>query len=275
MENLKRFIPQRILSGLSEQSYDAYAMGKMRVDTLNATHGELTGYDCPKCLNRGFSAVLRNDGSYFIRDCTCKPIRRCIRHMEQSGLSKSIRELTFDAYTTESPWQENLKSAAMTYAKDPKGWFMIGGQSGCGKSHLCTAICRELLLREIPLMYMPWRDTVAKLKAMAFDHPDRQALLEQCKNAEFLYIDDLFKTGRSAEGSTFPTQADINLAFEILNHRYTNRLPTILSSEILPMDLTDIDEATGSRVIEMCGKNVFSVSPSRDKNYRIRNVVCL
>ena len=37
---------------------------------------------------------------------------------------------------------------------DPKGWFVTTGRSGAGKTHLCTAICGELLHRGLPVRYM-------------------------------------------------------------------------------------------------------------------------
>ena len=45
--------------GLSGQQYDPVAIAKMKADTINSTPGNLTGHDCPKCLNRGTIAFPR------------------------------------------------------------------------------------------------------------------------------------------------------------------------------------------------------------------------
>ena len=75
-----------------------------------------------------------------------------------------------------------------------------------------------------------------------------------------LYIDDFLKGGAS--------DADIRLAFEILNARYNDsKLKTIISSE---MDLTAIlnrDEALGGRIYERAKKNVLRAP---GKNWRLR-----
>lgn len=244
----------------------------MKVNTINALEGNYKGYPCKKCNNKGYIAVLGEDDRFFTRECSCMPMRRCIRQMESSGLSKNIKDLTFDAYEAKAPWQLALKSAVMEYAKAPQGWLMIGGQSGSGKTHLCTAVCRELLLRGEALMYMPWREYIGRLKALSMDARERAELLDKCKNSPWLYIDDLYKTGRNQENSTHPTSADINLAFEILNHRYCQDLPTIISSEKTPQELVAIDEAMGSRIIQMCGKFVYCITPDPGKNYRMRNI---
>ena len=35
------------------------------------------------------------------------------------------------------------------------------------------------------------------------------------------------------------------------------------------------DEATGSRIVELCGRYIYSIGKSKDKNYRLRSVVDL
>lgn len=261
--------------GQSAYSYDPVREGKRRADSVNSARGSLTGYDCEKCKNRGFFAVAREDGTFFTRDCSCMPVRRSIRQMEQSGLGISLRELTFDRFVADTPWRKSLKEGAMAYSEAPEGWLMMGGQSGCGKTHLCTAICGRLMEGGRALMYMPWREYIGRLKSLSLDSSERKQLLDRCKRTTVLYIDDLYKTGRGADGNDDPTGSDISIAFEILNYRYINRLPTIISTEKTPQELVVIDEATGSRIVELCGSHVYSVARDPQKNYRLRCVVNL
>lgn len=258
--------------GLSVPQYDPIAHGKMKVDTINQKPGVLTGYDCPKCLNRGDIAVLRDDGSFFSRECDCMKIRRCVWEMEKSGLKNIIKEKTFDAFAATEEWQKAIKAGAMAYAEDLGGWLLFCGQPGSGKTHLCTAACRHRLLAGDEVRYMPWRDKIAEIKAMALDNENRAKILQNLKTAQILYIDDLYKVGRAADGSSNPTGADVGIAFEIINHRYINHLPTIVSTEKTPQELVEIDEATGSRIIEMAGRNVYSISKNPGRNYRLRGV---
>lgn len=259
--------------GLSGQRYDPAASAKMKADTINSTSGNLTGHDCPKCLNRGTIAIPRDDGSFYTKECDCMKIRRCVWEMERSGLKNIIREKTFEAFTTTEQWQKAIKAGAMAYADNSEGWLLFCGQSGSGKTHLCTAVCRHRLLAGDEVRYMPWRDKIAELKAMSLDNDRRAEIIHGYKTAQILYIDDLYKVGRAADGSSNPTGADIGLAFEIINHRYINHLSTIISTEKTPQELVEIDEATGSRVIEMAGGNVFSITRDTKRNYRLRGVV--
>ena len=108
---------------------------------------------------------------------------------------------------------------------------------------------------------------------MSLDNERRTETLQGFKTAQILYIDDLYKVGRAADGSSNPTGADIGLAFEIINHRYINHLPTIVSTEKTPQELVEIDEASGSRIIEMAGCNVYSIGRDTKRNYRLRGVI--
>ncbi|MGL5439837.1 MAG: DNA replication protein, partial [Filifactoraceae bacterium] len=85
-------------------------------------------------------------------------------------------------------------------------------------------------------------------------------LMNRYKKAKVLLIDDLFK------GSV--TKSDVNIVFEIVNFRYFNNLPMIVSSEKCVEELLDIDEAIGSRLIEM-SKDYLVVMKGKKLNYRV------
>ena len=255
---------------------------QFKVDTLNETEGfehEKDGYHCSVCRNKGYVVKLKElpNGSFThtMADCKCTEVRRSIQRMKKSGLKDIIKDYTFEKYEATETWQKAIKEAAMEYAKEPKGWFFLGGQSGCGKTHLCTAICRDFLLNGKRVVYMLWRDDIAKLKAVAMEPEQREAMMKRFKTAEVLYIDDLFKTGNSPDGNEQkPTSADVNAAFEIINYRYNNpELLTIISSEWSQGDLLDIDEAIGGRIFERA--KTFSIAKNRDRNYRIKKAVTL
>lgn len=253
---------------------------KQEAEYFNASAGTLDlsdGYNCDICHNKGhiLRAVESFSGSWVTvaRECDCMNVRRSIIKMNKSGLKNIIRDYTFSKFNAPEPWQQALKEAAQAYAKQPEGWFFIGGQSGSGKTHLCTAICREFLLGGKDVRYMLWRDDVVKLKSSVNDPEEYTKQIELYKNVDVLYIDDLFKTGKGNDGKRqCPTGADVNIAFEILNYRYNNpKLLTIISSECTIDDILDIDEATGGRIFEKA--KVFSLKPDKTKNYRLKGAV--
>lgn len=260
---------------LSESSYDEAVFNKLRVDCENEKTGNLTGVDCPICKNRGKIWINREGDKPFPQDCKCMPMRRCVWRMEDSGLKDVIRSLTFEKFRAEEPWQQAILASAKDYAQNPDGWFLLCGQSGSGKSHLCTAICRELLLKEKQVVYASWRKEIGEIKGMSLDNPKRGARMDELKNAQILYLDDLFKCGADANGVVRPTSADISLTIEILNDRYMGRKPTLISTEFTPDQLLKLDESVGGRILEMAGAHAMTIGKDTRRNYRLRGMKIL
>ena len=257
------------LSGLqAEQSYDPVKMEQLKVDKLNATEGNEKYIDCPVCKNKGFIYYLDKNNHIFSRACECYSKRESIKRIKKSGLETLMQEYTFDKYEETEQWQKAIKEKAKAFLDDNyKKWFYIGGQVGCGKTFICTAITGELINRGKQAVYMLWRDEVVGLKANVNDFPEYDKRMSELKNAEVLYIDDFFKTEKGKE----PTPADVNVAFELLNYRYNNHdLITIISSERLVDELMQIDEAVGCRIYQRAKDYNLSIKPDMNKNMRLR-----
>ena len=100
------------------------------------------------------------------------------------------------------------------------------------------------------------------LKQLAMDDKYKyEEEMHRLINARVLVIDDLFK------GST--TEADINYMFQIVNTRYLNNKPFICSSEKTHLQLLDIDEAIGSRLIEQAKGHTVWFREDRKLNHRL------
>lgn len=244
------------------------------VESQNAREGNLDesdGYNCKKCLNKGeiWWAWNRN-GEWLeqFRRCDCMRVRAAIRRMKRSGLENSLCKLS-DFNVTED-WQRDMVNAARAYLdadRDNGESLFMGGSVGSGKTMVCSAVCRELLYRGHEVVYMPWMTEADRLKSLATDE-NRTAEIQTYSHAEYLYIDDLFKpTGTN----TAVTPADIKLAYAIINYRYINKLPTIVSSEKYMPELLELDEATISRIYERA--RGFTVNIKRDpkRNYRLKD----
>ena len=99
------------------------------------------------------------------------------------------------------------------------------------------------------------------MKAAVTDFREYEKRVNTWKNAPILYIDDFLK-GKITDG-------DINLAFEILNHRDMGNRPTIISSELTIERICELDEATGSRIAAQA-RALCIKTP--DENYRLTGV---
>lgn len=245
-----------------------------QIARLNAESGSedvLDGYTCNTCKNRGY--LYKLDGVNIVRtNCKCMKARKSIRRMKASGLESVIKRYRLDTYEAVEDWQKEIKQAAEAFVKDHKEhWFYVGGMSGSGKSHIATAICRQLL-KDAEVYYMMWEEQSVELKASVNDPDYYQDKLNKLKEVDVLYIDD-FMSGRKDVGGkiALPTFADVRLAREILNHRYINRKTTIISSEWFVDEIIDeIDVALGGRIVEMSKGYCFNIARDKSRNYRMK-----
>ena len=249
----------------SEMSFEERM--RRRVERYNNTVGILTGYNCSVCKNKGDIMYISDSGNEMVKPCECMKARKTLWLIEKSGLKDLIQDYTFDKFKATSEWQAKAKHMAKEFLVDHENkWFFMGGQVGCGKTHLCTAIVGEFIRSGKAAHYMLWRDEIVPLKASVTDDEVYGKAIRQLKEVDVLYIDDFFKTERGK----IPTTAEINIAFEILNYRYNNRrLITIISSEKMMDDIIDIDEAVGSRIFQRSKNYCLSISEDRSKNYRL------
>ncbi len=109
---------------------------------------------------------------------------------------------------------------------------------------------------------MPYRDVITKIKQNVIDEKKYASTILKYQVCEVLLIDDLFK-GRLNE-------SDVNIMFEIINYRYLNFLPIIVSSEFTIEKMLEFDEGIGSRIYEMSKDYVVEIKNDIRNNYRLK-----
>lgn len=221
---------------------------------------------CELCGDIGYRHYWEN-GQEMVEECECLNRIKFERNMKKSGANKNM---TFENWHSHDNWQTDMGAKAVEYADGgylSGQWFFAGGQVGCGKTHICTAILHELIKTNIGCKYMAWRDEAVQLKAIVNQHEEyHQKLMELCKSP-VLYIDDFWKTQQGMR----PTQADVNLAFQIINFRYQDKkYVTIISCEHTVKKLMEIDEAVGSRIYERSKAYRVEIEKDESKNYRLQ-----
>lgn len=257
--------------------FDMNAQERLEYNAIceNNKVGRLTGYHCPICKNKGEIWGVAN-GSEFVKECECMNTRRVIKAMERSGLGELLSLYKFENYKCENDWQTSIFNKAQAFVKDTNNkWFVMLGESGSGKSLICTAIARELLKQRLNLVFMAWLDDSTELKQFITDGEKYGEKIREYKEADVLYIDDFFKS----ENNTKPSAADIKLANEILNYRYnkarmdkSKRWVTLISSERTVQQLLEYDKAIAGRLIEMSSPEYLTQVVGVEKNYRLRNI---
>lgn len=219
--------------------------------------------NCTKCNNTGWIFFIDKNGYETARECECVKQRQSLARLERSGLSGLLDKYTFDRYKAKYDFQKDLLTKAKKYLNEKDKWFVVLGQSGSGKSMICTAICGELLKQGHEVRFISWLTESVKLKQNVNNPEIYEPLMEDYKNCEVLYIDDFFKNETLSS-------ADLKIANEIINYRCVANKRTIISSERLVGNLMEVDEAIIGRIVEMSEEYVTEIV-GKEKNYRLRN----
>jgi DNA replication protein DnaC len=193
---------------------------------------------CPVCGGLGF---LRHDvpvghpnfGRLF--PCACQLTEMDARHTEELRKLSNLEALTrytFDRFVPEGeslyPLQrENLRVAfdlAREFAAHPRGWLILIGGYGCGKTHLAAAIANERVARGHLALFVNVPDLLDHLRATYSPTSDvsYDQRFETVRTAPLLILDDL--------GTENTTPWANEKLYQILNHRYNARLATVITT---------------------------------------------
>lgn len=225
---------------------------------------------CELCNGTTWIFVKDADGYERAKPCECRERIISKKLLISSGISEEDSKKGFDGFETfnEAALVNAKNTAALYYQNfgnienERINSIMLCGKSGRGKTTLGLAIANSLIGSGVGVRYMPYRDIITALKQqIGGDNYAYNEQMYKLKNARVLFIDDLLK------GKV--TDSDINIMYEIINHRYLQRKPIIMSTEKSIAELLEFDEAIGSRLIEM-SKGYIITFDSSVPNYRLR-----
>lgn len=227
-------------------------------------------YNCEKCSDTGWIIVPQENRQPLAVSCECRSINKIKNEWKYSGINVEMTKLTFTNFEVWNHASERAKDTAAAYCTNfdeirnsRRNSILFCGQVGSGKSHLSVAIGLNLLKQKIKVVYMPYRDVITKIKQNMLDQEYYIKTISKYQLCDVLLIDDLFK-GKINE-------SDINIFFEIINYRYLNYLPVIVSSEFSIERLLNFDEAVGSRIYEMSKDYVVEIEKDMRNNYRLKS----
>lgn len=151
------------------------------------------------------------------------------------------------------PGAAEARQAAEAWAKDPRGFLVLHGQPGSGKTHLAAAACNWLILNRRPVSFWYAPDLLADFKARISTN-ETALLLDRVKDTEHLILDDL--------GAVQATDFAIRGFLEpLINHRYARKLPTLLTCIGSPEAVkTALSESIGRRLQDASVSTVVPIT---------------
>ncbi len=210
---------------------------------------------CPICGGLG---IVTKDvpvgdpdfGKAFV--CTCRQEAAAVRksnHLRDISNLGHYRHLSFDNFATTGESLNDIQSvilrtsidAAYRYANGPEGWLFLMGGYGCGKTHLAAAIGNQRLLYTQPVIFLTVPDLLDHLRTSFGPNSELgyDAMFDQLRDAPLLILDDL--------GSESQTAWANEKLYQLFNHRYTRRLPTVITTNC---EIEQIDPRIASRLVD-------------------------
>lgn len=223
-------------------------------------------YSCPNCRDLGYVFVTNDQNCEAAIPCKCLAKKQIFEKLEKCGLSQAFRQKTFSNYNCENQYQIKAKHQVLKFCSnfaENKNSLIISGKPGVGKTHLGIAAMLKLISDNITCRYVEYNNMIVNLKQSVMDEENHMREMEKYLNPPVLFIDDFLK-GKS-------TTADLNYIYRIINTRYLQQKPIIISTEKSIKEILYFDEAVGSRIIEMAGENVV-VFEENSYNHRLRNL---
>ena len=182
--------------------------------------------------------------------CSCregKINRRLHKHLFAMSHLQELKHLTFDNFSPRgrvglrAAQAESLEQAynqARFFAETRKGWLVLSGEYGSGKTHLAAAIANFVVDIGIPTLFLTVPDLLDNLR-FSYDDPESsfESRFDEIRNAPLLIMDDF--------GTQNATEWAQEKLFQILNFRYINKLPLVVTTNLM---LGEIEPRIQSRL---------------------------
>lgn len=161
---------------------------------------------CPVCYGAGWLRDTRTIGN--LEKClSCETVEQQ-QINRQLAICWQVGKLnpntpnppTFDGFETRDPAAAAMHTAAIQFARQPRGFLTIYGTYGAGKSHLAQSVARSLLSRRQPCLYTTASALFEYLGAVHRsddDDTDYTGRMTWCVYVRTLIIDELNMEGNS------------------------------------------------------------------------------
>jgi DNA replication protein DnaC len=209
-------------------------------DRNQAVDSEAGKSDCPVCHGSRFVHPLLPSGEPDygrLVSCVCTrqeiDRRRMLRLQAISNLG-SLAKLTFDNLLPSGRSNDTVSQQLFQltldetrkFAEDPRGWLVICGPVGSGKTHLACAVANFRISKGHPAFYITAAELLDHLRATFSPSSEIEydELFEQIKESALLILDNM-----NYSATTTWSKGKLD---QLLEHRFNSRLPTLITTSM-------------------------------------------
>lgn len=185
-----------------------------------------------------------------------RKVEKIIKNSKMSKRNLSYKFDNFEINNSNKKVFNNLKnySEKLVSNIEKKGLILVGN-NGVGKTHLACSIANKFIENGIPVIYGTLINLLAELRnSYEIDNNiSEMEIIKLYENVDLLIVDDL--------GKEKPSEWGLEKLFTIINSRYENNLPVIITTNYNHNSLVkrlsineEIETAKSiiSRLYEMC-----------------------
>lgn len=198
------------------------------------------------------------DGSGFTlryRDC---PVCNSDRILREGGVPAVLMHARFENFEACNDIEQSFLDTARSFADQKVGFLILMGGVGTGKGHLAVAIMRSF---RSPAWVK--QSTLLRLLRDTYRDPYAPDPVRRYQRADLLVLDEVGLSGGGRD--EFP------MIHEILDWRYCERKPTILTTNISKEQLREIlGDRMADRVDECCFATLCFGGQSRRRSAKTR-----
>lgn len=222
------------------------------------------------CNREPVRMELDADGYMVGRYCEHYRENEVMFDISHSGLNKYMARCELSNYITESTVQKEAKALVESYVDHMRKavtngtevpWLLLSGHCGLGKTHLATAVFKEAIRAGLSAKPMYYVEDIQSLKNCYYGKSNDD-LLGELKNVPFLFLDEFLKTY---------TNADMPIVVDLINFRYNNCLPTIITTELPPNEIMTKLTSTMDRILEKTQKKYIYFFDENCQSYRLKH----
>ncbi len=188
-------------------------------------------YTCKRCSDTGFVDI---------KMCACLRELLIKKNIYSSGMGRLIDRQSFDNFDLE--WykdneenylrmQANLRIAkgyALSFPSK-RGNLLLLGTTGTGKTHISTAIAKEIIEQGYDVVYDSAQNIITDFTDDQYRRSGTEPKAEKYMDCDLLIIDDL--------GAEFSNQMTLSILYNLLNTRQNQGLATIISTNLSAKEL--------------------------------------
>jgi DNA replication protein DnaC len=211
----------------------------------------------PEQSRRDFSADSEmNHPSYYGCEKCCEVKR--LATLERAGVPEALMHCTFSNWTPRNDSEKEHLEKCKEFTEVGNGFLVLLGPVGVGKSHLAVAVARSFY-RDRPWPHWVKQSTLLRqLRATYNDHKAKDPI-EECQKASLLVLDECGVSGGGKDEGP--------MLHEILDHRYGEKKPTVITSN-LPWP--ELQSEVGERLADRLRESAFGVLVFSGESHRVK-----